>query len=155
MDEEETTMLLCCCGWGDACRKIQENILALPSRSVCDPWKKPPIKIEKGLPEKSRKTIANMRRHLKVPARHYPALYVIGRHHFPLALLAWKEESSKNHQWVKPLTQQQAKFFGCPTDKIDQHPDCSKGNIVYYQAPNVTKYNISQLLLSLTLSRGK
>jgi len=112
MNEEETTILLCCCGWGDACRKIQENILALPSGSVCDLWKKPPIKIEKGLPEKSRKTIANMRRHLKVPAQQDPALYVIARHHFSLALLAWKEESSKNRQWVKPLTRQQAKNFG-------------------------------------------
>jgi len=155
MNEEETTILLCCCGWGDACRKIQENILALPSGSVCDLWKKPPIKIEKGLPEKSRKTIANMRRHLKVPAQQDPALYVIARHHFSLALLAWKEESSKNRQWVKPLTRQQAKNFGCPTGKIDQHPNRSKGEIVYYQAPNVTKYYISQLLLSLTSSRGQ
>jgi len=41
------------------------------------------------------------------------------------------------------------------TGKIDQHPNRSKGEIVYYQAPNVTKYYISQLLLSLTSSRGQ
>ncbi len=83
-------------------------------------------------------------------------MYAIARHHFPHALLAWKEESSKNRQWVKPLTKQQAKSFGCPTDKIDQHLDCHNGDTppLYYQVPNVTKYDISQLLVSLTSNRG-
>ncbi len=50
----------CCCGWGDACEAIQNRVLALPTGSGCDLWKKAHLKIEKGLSEKSKKTIENM-----------------------------------------------------------------------------------------------
>jgi len=51
-------------------------------------------------------------------------------------------------QWVCPLSEQEAVKFGTVHDAIDHHPnsDAEKGITLFYQTPNVPKYELVMLL---------
>jgi len=98
----------------------------------------------------------------KVVCRHLgiegntPALFRIAPHHFPIALLQW-HAAKKKCQWMKPLTKQEAITFGTAHDMIDRHPSSNdkKHSMLFYQTPNVPKYELMMLLNSWSSERGQ
>jgi len=147
MKKYEVALLL----WLGKCMlQDPENILALPSGFICDFWRKPLLKID------SRKVKKDNCQYAAIFEGHrWTAACHVCNSTSPFLTCFVSMEGGKLKKLpagttTHPTTSQ----FFCPIDTIDQHPNYSKGEIVYYQAPNVTKFKISWLLLLLTLSRG-
>ncbi len=60
----------------------------------------------------------------------------------------------KKCQWTNPLTKEDADHLGTSCDKIDCHPKSKNEKTLFFQTPNMPKYQLSLLVKSWSSERG-
>jgi len=148
--KKATGVRLCCCAWGPACKDVCNAIKCLPAGSAYDLWKQLYAQIWDGSTPKKSLYVKVLHHHLGVyldVKEKPPAKYRVAPHHWPIELLKW-QSCMKKCQWTNPLTKEDAGRFGTSCDIIDRHPKSSNNKTLFFQTPNMPKYQLSLLTQS-------
>jgi len=154
--KKATGVRSCCCSWGPACKDFCNAIECLPAGSAYDLWKQAYAQIWDGTTPKKSMHVKVLHHHLGVyldVKEKPPAKYSVAPHHWPIELLQWRSRMKKC-QWTNPLTKEDADRFGTSCDKIDCHPKSSNKETLFFQTPNMPKYQLSLLIQLWSSKQG-